>query len=147
MNLKILLTMVVAGLMVSILCGGFVPVAATQYSGSGSGTTTGLQGLGDISGLVETVVDALDEIFGIFVGSPNLNQMLRNLSAALAVLVQHSLNELVAAGYFALYAGAICLVIPLLPMIVGFLVTFFVIGGIGLLRAVIDALATFTRPY
>ena len=136
MNLKILLTMVVASLLIGTLCMGVVPVAAQD-------TTTGVSGLGDLSGIVQTLVDAIDDIFGIFVSSPKLNQMLRNLSAALAVLVQHSMNELFSAIYFSLYMGIVFL--PIFPFVV--IATFIVIGSIGVLRAIIDAFATFTRPY
>ena len=145
MKTKFLLTMVVASLLVGMLSFGCVPVEAYTRQIEGS-TVTGTGGVGGISGSVKDMVDAIDDIFGIFVGSPNLNNMLRNLSAAMAVFVQHSMNEVVAALHFALYVILLTLILPIPSFTLG-IITFIVIGIIGVLRSVVDALATFTRVY
>lgn len=123
------------------------PVAA-QYYGTGEptsgswGTTRGLSG---VSSTINELVASIDSCFGLVTSSTNLNAMLRNLSAAIAVLVQHSLNEIVGAFNFALHVGLIgclCFGVGSLAAIP----TFLVIGIIGLIRAFIDALARFTAP-
>ena len=140
MKFKTLLTVMIAGLFIGSIGFGCQPVAAQE-------TTTGLEGLGGITDLVDDFVTSLDKIFSIFVGSPNLNNMLRNLSAAMAVFVQHGMNEIVAAIHFALYVMLINIPIPFTPAFILGIISFIVIGIIGVLRAVVDALATFTRVY
>lgn len=120
-------------------------VAVPVDSYQGVDTTTGNGGLTGVAATLDELVSSIDSVFGIVTGSDNLNALLRNLSAALAVWVQHSLNELVGAFNFSLQVGLIgCLFCG-----VGSLASipaFVIIGTIGLTRAFIDALAQFTSP-
>ena len=149
MKFKTLLTVMVASLFIGSIGYGCQPVAAQMMTTKDGGTTAGVGGLGGISEMVGDLVASIDNIFGIFVASPNLNTMLRNLSSAMAVFVQHSINEVVSAVYFALYVMLISCVIPpgVIEAVILGVITFIVIAGIGVLRALVDALATFTRVW
>ena len=76
MKFKALLTVLVASLFIGSIGYGCQPVAAVQYQGEGV-TTAGVGGLGGISEMVGDLVASIDNIFGIFVASPNLNTMLK----------------------------------------------------------------------
>ncbi len=138
---------VFAAALMMVFAGVPNPVAA-QYYGTGeptSGSWGDSGGLSGVSATINEIVASIDSCFGILTGSTNLNAMLRNLSAAIAIWVQHSLNELVGAFNFALQVGLIgclCFGVGSLAAIPAFLV----IGTIGLIRAFIDALAQFTAP-